>query len=92
MSIKRLIILICISSSFLLAEKNDDELWSAVDVGKSINNFDLNFSYQHRYKDDYEELKKTLAEISVSYKLSQNSKLSASYRHIQYEDEFKSRF
>lgn len=85
----KIVILFFLSIPF--ANKNDSQLWYSFEIGKSINNFDIELTKEYRFKDDYELFHKSLTEISFSYKTFQHFKFSTFYRYISYNDKFKSR-
>ncbi|MAJ44412.1 MAG: hypothetical protein CMF96_06685 [Candidatus Marinimicrobia bacterium] len=85
------ILLLVILSPLLTEVKTDDQLWYGIQIDKSLKNLGIEISKENRLKDDYNNIHKSLTELSISYKIHNYLKPSAQVRNIQYNDKFKSR-
>ena len=82
------ILLLVILSPLLTEVKTDDQLWYGIQIDKSLKNLGIEISKENRLKDDYNNIHKSITELSISYKIHNYLKLSAQVRNIQYNDKY----
>jgi len=75
-----LLLLLCASSAFPQNNK-DAVLWSTVGIEKKINErLSADFEQQFRFIENYSYLNNAFSELSVSYKITKEFKVSGSFR------------